>query len=228
MRKPQVVGVPSLISPFGQDGRMTPAAPFGPDEFQLVLLRRMADHQPGLVEDALRALGTTRTAMREANKRWQARAHARPSPTTTLPDALRAAPLIRSGPGELGRYRAALGEPESRQPVPGFPAGHEAWAWRVPLWPELRFTVLTGPGRAVWARSLTRAPGAPVPELRTAADLLPWRCTIDEVHAAFRDVRAREQVFPAVTRLDFTLPDGSACAAEFAWGLLQRLLPVTP
>lgn len=210
MRKPQVVGVPSLISPFGQDGRMTPAAPFGPYEFQLVLLRRMADHQPGLVEDALRELGATHGVMREANKRWQARAHA------------------PRGPGELDRYRAALGEPEARLAIPGFPAGHQAWTWPVPLWPELRFTVAVGPRRAVWSRALTRAPGAPVPELGTAADLLPWRCTIDEVYAAFRDARAREQVSPALTRLDFTLPDGSACAAEFAWGLLQRLLPVEP
>ncbi|MER8047873.1 hypothetical protein [Streptomyces sp. NPDC094032] len=189
---------------------MTPAAPFGPDEFQLVLLRRMADHQPGLVDDALRALGTTRTAMREANKRWQARAH-----------APRAA-------GELDRYRAALGEPEARHAVQGFPAGHEAWVWPVPLWPELRFSVFAGPGRAVWSRALVRAPGAPVPALRTVSDLRPWRCVIDEVYAAFRDTRAREQAAPTLTRLDFTLPDGSPCAAEFAWGLFQRLLPVTP
>ncbi|MEU8760587.1 hypothetical protein [Streptomyces sp. NPDC048659] len=189
---------------------MTPAAPFGPAEFQLVLLRRMADHQPELVEDALRALGATRTAMREANKRWQARAHA------------------RRGPGELDRYRAALGAPESRRPVPGLPAGHEAWAWPVPLWPELRFTVCAGPGRAVWSRTLTRAPGSPVPELRTAADLLPWRCTVDEVYAAFPGARVREQPSPTLTRLDLTLPDGSACSAEFAWGLLQRLPPATP
>ncbi|MFC8507516.1 hypothetical protein ACFU3J_20945 [Streptomyces sp. NPDC057411] len=207
---------------------MTPAAPFGPLEFQLVLLRRMADHQPGLVEDALRALGTTRTAMREANKRWQARARARPSPTAARPDALRAAPSTPGGPVELDLYRAALGEPESRRALPGFPAGHEEWAWPVPLWPELRFTAYAGPGRAVWSRALTRAPGAPAPALRGAADLLPWRCTIDEVYAAFPGARAREQASPALTRLDFTLPDGTACAAEFAWGLLQRLLPVTP
>lgn len=210
MRKPQVVGVPPVFTPFGQDGHMTPAAPFGPYEFQLVLLRRMADHQPGLVEDALRELGATRTAMREANKRWQARAH---SPR---------------GPNELDRYRAALGEPEARRPIPGFPAGHQEWAWPVPLWPELRFTAFVGPGRAVWSRALTRAPGAPVPELRGPADLLPWRCTIDEVYAAFPGARAREQVSPTLTRLDFTPPGGPACAAEFAWGLFQRLLPVTP
>ncbi|MFB7862308.1 hypothetical protein [Streptomyces sp. NPDC056069] len=183
---------------------MTPAAPFGPYEFQLVLLRRMADHQAGLVEEALRELGATRAEMREANKRWQARAHA------------------RQGPGEFERYRQALGDPESRQPVRG---DSEAWAWPVPLWPDLRFTVLVGPRRAVWSRSLTRAPGAAPPELRTAEDLRPWRCTIDEVWRAFRDVELREGAAPTLARLDFTLPDGGRGAAEFAWGLLQRQVP---
>ncbi|MFI8964931.1 hypothetical protein ACIGO8_22775 [Streptomyces sp. NPDC053493] len=186
---------------------MTPAAPFGPYEFQLVLLRRMADHQAGLVEDALRELGATRAEMREANKRWQAWAHG------------------RHGPGEFDRYRQVLGEPETREEPPGFP-GSEAWAWPVPLWPDLRFTVLAGPPRrTVWSRSLTRAPGAAPPELRTEADLRPWRVTADEVWRAFRDPAPREGVAPALTRLDFTLPDGTRGAAEFAWGLLQRLVP---
>ncbi|MFI8822674.1 hypothetical protein [Streptomyces sp. NPDC053431] len=201
---------------------MTPAAPFGPYEFQLVLLRRMADHQAGLVEEALRELGATRAEMREANKRWQAWAHARPTSAATPPDALRAAPFTPSGPGEFDRYRQALGEPETRQPVRG---DSEAWTWPVPLWPELRFTVLVGPRRAVWSRSLTRAPGAAVPELRTAEDLRPWRCTIDEVWRAGRDVEPREGVSPALARLDLTLADGSRAAAEFAWGLLQRQVP---
>ncbi|MFF0432294.1 hypothetical protein ACFYU9_08755 [Streptomyces sp. NPDC004327] len=189
---------------------MTPAAPFGPYEFQLVLLRRMADHQPGLVEDALRELGASRGEMREANKRWQAWAHA------------------GRGPGEFDRYRQALGDPETREAAPGHP-GSEAWSWPVPLWPALRFTVLTGPPRrTVWARSLTRAAGAPVPPLRTAADLVPWQVTADEVWRAVRDPRPREGVSPALTRLDFTLPDGTEHGAEFAWGLLQRLVPPLP
>ncbi|NKQ29088.1 hypothetical protein HF200_33415, partial [Streptomyces galbus] len=49
-----------------------PAGPFTPLHFQLVLLRRMADHNPDLVEDARRELGVTLLEMREANKRWQA------------------------------------------------------------------------------------------------------------------------------------------------------------
>ncbi|MYZ40380.1 hypothetical protein GT002_36095, partial [Streptomyces sp. SID4917] len=51
---------------------MTSNGPFGPLEFQLVLLRRMADHQPELVDDARRELGVSLAEMREANRRWQA------------------------------------------------------------------------------------------------------------------------------------------------------------
>ncbi|HEY9374621.1 hypothetical protein [Streptomyces sp.] len=212
-----------------------PAAPFGPRSFQLVLLRRMADHQPGLVEEALRELDATRAEMREANRVWQAWAHARPSPTTPLPDALRAAPFTPSGPGELHRYRQALGEPAARRAVaelgPGLgpEVGAEILQWDLPLWPGLRWEVLTarpGPRSApqVWGRALTRAPGAPSPVLRTAADLRPWGCTFGEVRHAFPDAVPREGDAPTRSRLDFTGPDGAAYAAEFAWGLFQRLL----
>ncbi|HET6859290.1 MAG TPA: hypothetical protein VFH94_19655, partial [Streptomyces sp.] len=66
---------------------------FGPLDFQLVLLRRMADHQAELVEDARRGLGVSLAEMREANRRWQA--------------------MVRSprGRGSVARYRSVLGPP---------------------------------------------------------------------------------------------------------------------
>ncbi|WP_418956899.1 hypothetical protein [Streptomyces tritici] len=197
--------------------RREQAAPFGPRSFQLVLLRRMADHQPGLVEEALRELGASRGEMREANRVWQSWAHA------------------RRGPGELHRYRQALGEPALRRPVPrlgpgiGPEAGAEVLQWELPLWPDLRWEVLTGrpggPGgpAQVWGRGLTRTPGVPSPVLRTAADLRPWGCTFGEVLRAFPEAVPREGDAPTRSRLDFTGPDGAACAAEFTWGLFQRL-----
>ncbi|MFI8290086.1 hypothetical protein ACIGBL_13180 [Streptomyces sp. NPDC085614] len=187
-----------------------PAGPdFGPREFQLVLLRRMADHQPERVDDARRALGASRAEMREANRRWQAWAHA------------------RRGPGELHRYRKALGEPESRHTVEAYAS--EVLRWPLPLWPELRWEVMVGPvgGRApveVWGCGLVRAPGSPSPELRTVDDLRPWSCTLAEVGNAFPPARHRDGSAPSRLRLDFTLPDGTPRAAEFTWGLLQRLL----
>ncbi|GGU16172.1 hypothetical protein [Streptomyces lateritius] len=183
--------------------------PFGPLEFQLVLLRRMADHQPGLVEDAVRELGATRSELREANRRWQAWAHA------------------RRGPGELRRYRSVLGEPVARRTVAEFDS--EILQWDLPLWPELRWEVLIGPldrrtPPHVWGSGLVRAPGHPGPGLRTEADLRPWSCTLAEVGNAFPPARVRDGSAPTRLRLDFTLPDGTPRAAEFTWGLLQRLL----
>lgn len=185
---------------------MTTPAPFGPLDFQLVLLRRMADHQPGLVEDARRRLGASIAEMREANRRWQAMVRA-----------------PRGGRGRLARYRSALGEPEQvvRRRIGDLEC--DALLWRVPFWPDLRFEVLTAGGGQVWNEWLVRAPGAAAPELRTAEDLTPWSCTVDEVARAFAPARPMEGSAPTRWRLAFTLPGGERCVAEFTWGLLQRL-----
>jgi hypothetical protein len=186
---------------------MTPAAPFGPFDFQLVLLRRMADFQPGLAEDARRELGVSLAEQREANRRWQ---------------AMTRSPRSR---GALSRYRSVLGEPEqvTRRRIGDLEC--DALLWRLPLWPDLRFEVLTAPGSAaVWNEWLVRAPGAAGPELRTAGDLTPWSCTVDEVARAFPPARPREGSAPTRWRLAFTLPGGEEHIAEFTWGLLQRLV----
>ncbi|MFF8829410.1 hypothetical protein [Streptomyces sp. NPDC015131] len=183
------------------------SAPFGPLDFQLVLLRRMADHQPGLVEDARRRLGVSAAGMREANRRWQA--------------------MTRSARsrGALARYRSVLGEPESATRSRVGDLDFDALRWPVPLWPSLRFEVVTPAGGGpVWNEWLVRAPGAAGPALRTAADLRPWSCTADEVARAFPPARPLEGSAPTRWELAFTLPDGSPCAAEFTWGLLQRLV----
>jgi hypothetical protein len=185
---------------------MTAAAPFGPLDFQLVLLRRMADHQPGLVEDARRELGASLAEMREANRRWQA--------------------MVRSpkGRGALARYRSVLGKPEQvvRRRIGDLEC--DALLWPLPLWPDLRFEVLAADGGAVWNEWLVRAPGAAGPELRTADDLVPWSCTVDEVARAFPPARPMEGSAPTRWQLAFTLPGGESCVAEFCWGLLQRRL----
>lgn len=186
----------------------TPSAPFGPLDFQLVLLRRMADHQPGLVEDARHALGVSISDMREANRRWQ---------------AMTRSPRSR---GALTRYRSVLGEPESRTRHTIGDLECDALLWPVPLWPDLRFEVLAAPGGGpVWNEWLVRAPGAAGPELRTLADLRPWSCTVDEVARAFPPAQPLEGSAPTRWRLAFTPPDGARCVAEFTWGLLQRLVP---
>ncbi|GGU57486.1 hypothetical protein GCM10010211_22850 [Streptomyces albospinus] len=189
-------------------GSATPSDLPGPLAFQLVLLRRMADHQPGLVEDALRELSVSRAEMREANRRWQARMHA---------------PRARAG---VQPYRALLGAPEAVTRRRIGDLNCEALTWPVPLWPDLRFEVLTAPGGAVWNAWLVRAPGAAAPALRTTEDLAPWSCTVDEVARAFAPARPMEGSAPNRWQLACTAPgpDGERrdIVTEFTWGLYQR------
>ncbi|MCK1823638.1 hypothetical protein MTQ10_29665, partial [Streptomyces sp. XM83C] len=140
----------------------SPKPPFTVADFQLVLLRRMADHNPQLVADARRTLGVSLTGMREANKRWQAMVRS---------------PRARSA---ASRYRSVLGPPESEGKRTIGDLECAAWQWPLPLWPDLRFEVLVGPRGAVWNEWLVRAPHAPAPVLRTVEDLTPWSCTVDE------------------------------------------------
>jgi hypothetical protein len=186
-----------------------PASPFTPRDFQLVLLRRMADHNPDLVEDARRELGASLAQMREANKRWQA--------------------MVRSprARGSASRYRSVLGRPESVVTRKVGDLDCEAWLWPVPLWPDLRFEVLLAPNGTVWNEWLVRAPGAAPPPLHTLADLTPWSCTVDEAARAFAPARPLEGTAPTRWGLAFTAPDESGvrreAVAEFTWGLLQRV-----
>jgi hypothetical protein len=184
------------------------AASFTPLDFQLVLLRRMADHNPDLVDDARRDLGVSLLQMREANKRWQAMLHS---------------PHVR---GALVRYRSVLGEPQSTTSRRVGDLDCEAHLWPLTVWPDLCFEVLLTPTGAVWNEWLVRAPGAKSPEPRTLEDLTPWSCTVDEVAGAFAPARPLEGTAPTRWGLAFTAPDAQGVprqvAAEFTWGLLQR------
>ncbi|MET9825467.1 MULTISPECIES: hypothetical protein [Streptomyces] len=185
-----------------------PAGPFTPRDLQLVLLRRMADHNPGPVEDARRALGASVADMREANRRWQ---------------AMLRSPRSRSA---ASRYRSVLGEPESVAPRRIGDLECEARQWALPLWPDLRFEVLVADRGVVWNEWLVRAPGARGPELRTLDDLTPWSCTVDEAARAFAPARPLQGSAPTRWGLAFTAPDRDGVrhevVAEFTWGLLQR------
>lgn len=186
----------------------SPVNRFGPREFQLVLLRRMGDHRPELVDDALRELDATHTELREAHKRWQARLHA------------------RGYPGGEGRYRFVLGPPETQERRRVGDLTCTALLWPVPLWPDLRFEVLCAPGGgAVWNEWLVRAPQAPPPVLRTAADLTPWSCVVDDAARAFPPAAPLQPDAPTRFRLELTTPDAGRLVAHFTWGLLQYVLP---
>jgi hypothetical protein len=201
-----MVRMPSGKPPAGPAG---PASAFTPLDFQLVLLRRMADHNPDLVEDARHQLGVSIADMREANKRWQAMVRS---------------PRARTA---ASRYRSVLGAPESVLTRKIGDLECEARLWPLPLWPDLRFEVLLAPNGAVWNEWLIRAPGAASPPLSTLDDLTPWSCTVDEAARAFAPARPLQGTAPTRWGLTFTAPDARGvrreCVAEFTWGLLQRV-----
>ncbi|MBP5939805.1 hypothetical protein F3K43_30435 [Streptomyces sp. LBUM 1476] len=196
--------------------------PFTPLDFQLVLLRRMADHNPGLVDEARHQLGASAGEMREANKRWQAMRHApRGRAAASLPQVLGSA---RTGGTPI---RTFLGAPETTSTRRIGDLTCESWLWPVPLWPTLRFEVLLSPTGAIWNEWLIRSPGTPPPTLEGLPDLTPWSCTVDEAATAFAPARPLEGTAPTRWGLSFTAPDEQGAprqvVAEFTWGLLQRV-----
>jgi hypothetical protein len=183
---------------------------FGITEFQLVLLRRMADYNPELVEQARARLGASTTDMREANAHWQRMNRSRTFRLTT--GALR---------GFLGD---ALGETERVAGKAGMQ--FQVTRWKLPLWPDLRLEAIAGPDGAVLDYGLSRDPGSPIPKLHRLADLEPWTCVIGDVAMAFQPARLREGSAPSRRELFFEAPDEGAesvgARAEFVYGLLQH------
>ena len=112
---------------------------FGPWEIQLMLLRRMADFQPDLVTAALDEMGATRAQQRAAHHRWQQ--------------------LLRSSRFDHGitGIRAALGPPESDAEHDTAYGMVREQRWRLPfLWPELRWSALSGRSGTVLQSELVR------------------------------------------------------------------------
>jgi hypothetical protein len=168
-------------------------------EFCLVLLRRMADTRPDLVPGALRQLSADRAEARAAHRRWQALQH---SPR---------------GPRGVMLHTAVLGSPAEVADQRFGDLDLVVRRWPLPLWPDLAWEVLAGPGGAVLHEQLVRAPGSPVPPA-SAGDLRVWEHVLDDVRA----VPGARDVDPGVsTRWEVHLPGG--VRARFVWGLLQRV-----
>jgi hypothetical protein len=176
-------------------------------EFQLVLLRRMADYRPELVEQARRRLDASVTEMREVNAHWQRMQRSR---------------AFRGG---LPALRGFLGSPLAEQEQRIGDVTCQITRWKLPLWPDLLYEALTGVGGFVLAEQLVRDPASEPPRLESIADLTPWSCVIGDVERAFGPVRHRDGSAPSRWTTDFTAPDADgkpvAVSAEFVWGLLQ-------
>src|ERR1017187_456451 len=128
-------------------GDYLPNGTFGVMEFQLMLLRRMADYQPSLVEEAVRSLGVPRISVAAAHRRWQARLRS------------------QNFPQGSDRHRLILGDPETAFVRRFGAVTSQVAQWPMPLWPDLRFETIAIPGGPVLQEWLVRADPATRPSL---------------------------------------------------------------
>lgn len=169
-------------------------------EFQLILLRRMADFQPELVAAAREEVGATHAQYMAAHNRWQNLLHS------------------RRAPAGIDLYRAVLGPAEQVVSQEWGDVTVTAHTWPLAgLWPRLRWEVLVGAGGGVLNAWLVRAPGDPVPELPAPDRLAPWSCVVGDVASRSPGARYREPDAPHRWRLDI-----AGYRLVFVHGLLQR------
>jgi hypothetical protein len=154
---------------------------FATREFQLMLLRRMADLQPLLVEDACAAIGATRAQYMAAHNRWQS--------------MLRS----RTAPRGLDLYRAVLGPPSSEREIPVGDVTVVAYTWPMPpLWPDLAWEAIVGASNVVLNAWLVRPPSSnAMPAPPPADQLEPWSCVIDDVLRAYPGAQQRNPDIPS-------------------------------
>jgi hypothetical protein len=190
-----------------------PAAPgaFTELEIQLVLLRRMADLQAPLVERALRTLGSSRTEMRAAIRRWNAAGFGRP------------------GPLRHSRFARALGRPAVDHGPALEHAGLFRSCWPLTLWRGLWLQVVVDEHDVVWHHGLVRAAGAERPVLRRIADAEPWTCVLAECIAAFDDVTTHDVGLTGHEAITCTAPGDDGAHGRWlvrsVWGLVQTTAP---
>lgn len=178
-------------------------------EFQLILLRRMADYQPALVERSRLGLGFSVTEAREANAWWQRYVRS------------------RSAPRGVERYRAVLGPPEATLDQRTGDLLCQLYHWTLPLWPELRFEIVAGPGGQVWQEWLVREPGAEPPAAGADQALEPWRYVVGDLERMYTRVRHLPEDAPTRWLSEYGYEDGSGIVvrrrARFVYGLLQEV-----
>ena len=191
-----------------------PSVPLNAANFPLILLRRMADYQPLLVEQARIRLGYDVSAMRAVNATWQRMLRSRGSR------------------GPLGSLHAVLGRPQEIVPRKVGDVNCRCEQWELSLWPDLRFEAFIGPGDMLLKEHLVRAPGMPRPPLHTLADLGPWSCVLGDVAVSCGPLRQLEGSAPTRDLALIEIDDGSGTpttvATEFVYGLLQQAGPYEP
>jgi hypothetical protein len=169
---------------------------FARREFQLMLLRRMADFQPELVARAVAEVGATRAEYLAAHNRWVS--------------------LLRSpsAPQGLALYEAVLGPPAAEREEAIGDVTLSALTWPLAgLWPELRWEMLVTDQGGVLNGWLVRAPDAPVPGLDR---LDPWSCVVGDVLAKYPTAQQADPGVPSRWIIDL-----NGKCLTFVHGLLQ-------
>jgi hypothetical protein len=147
---------------------------FGRREFVLMLLRRMADFQPELVEMACQRLGASHADYMAAHNRWQS--------------------MLRSrrAPAGVELYHAALGPADTQRYERIGDLTLTVRSWPLSLFRDLRWeTTATAEGEVINAW-LVRAPESPTPTLPTAERLQPWSCVVHDVVAEFPNAEQQD------------------------------------
>jgi len=174
---------------------------FARREFQLMLLRRMADFQPELVAQACAELEASHADYMRAHNRWQS--------------------MLRSAraPGGLRLYLATLGPPEREQEVRFGDATVTTCTWQLPgLWPRLRWQATVGVQDVVLHGWLVREDGAKVPRLPEPRRLAPWSCVVGDVLTQFPSATQRDPDVPSQW-----LVTHAGQQLWFVHGLLQKV-----
>jgi hypothetical protein len=170
---------------------------FARREFQLMLLRRMADFQPELVARAFAKAGATRAEYLAAHNRWVSLLR---SPTAPQGLALYGAVL---GPPDAEREEEAVGDLTLMRLT--WPLGG--------LWPDLRWELMVGAGGEVLNGWLVRAPDSAVPPLDR---LDPWSCVVGDVLARYPTAQQADPGVPSRWLIDV-----NGQCLTFVHGLLQ-------
>lgn len=144
-----------------------------------MLLRRMADFRPELVDAAVEELGATRNEYLAAHHRWQA--------------------MLRSprAPRELTLYRAVLGPPEQQRTQEYGDLPLVAYAWPLPvLWPDLRYEVMCLDDGSVLHGWLVRD-RPPAPDLPPPHRLAPWSCVVGDALSRYPEAQEEDPGIPS-------------------------------